>query len=70
MSDKIDQVSGSLMQRPAILSKALLFTKHGIDGCHVGHAGKGWSKLSKKQAGQRYTTPMTALLKVNLHLEV
>lgn len=33
-------------------------------------AGKGVSKLSKKQAGQRYTTALAALLKVNLHLEV
>lgn len=33
-------------------------------------AGKGVSKLSKKQAGQIYTTALAALLKVNLHLEV
>lgn len=33
-------------------------------------SGKGVSKLSKKQAGQRYEMSLAALLKVNLHLEV
>ncbi len=33
-------------------------------------AGKGVSKLSKKQSGQRWKVALEALQKVNLHLEV
>lgn len=33
-------------------------------------SGKGVSKLSKKQAGQRWTVALPAHLKINLHLEV